>query len=140
MKTVGALALCLLVVFGLAVITSGDTVLAQAEEVKRGVDTLSGGNTASAESTLETIVNTFLFIIGALSVVMIVYGGFRYVTSAGESSAVSAAKNTILYAVVGLVIALCAYAISDFVIDIFSGEGGIAAPAEDTSGGNSIGQ
>src|SRR5690554_1131160 len=51
----------------------------------------------------RTIVNTLLYIIGAVSVVMIIYGGFRYVTSAGDSSGVTAAKNTILYAVIGLI-------------------------------------
>ena len=140
MKKVGVLAVCLIAVFGLALVTSSDVAMAQADQVKTGLNSIGAGESASAESTIETIVNTLLFIIGALSVVMIVYGGFRYVTSAGEASAVSAAKNTIIYAVVGLVVALLAYAIADFVIDIFSDESGIAAPAEDTSGDNSIGQ
>ena len=67
----------------------------------------------------ETVVNTLLFIIGAVAVIMLVYGGFRYVTSAGDSSAVTSAKNTILYAVIGIVVALLAYAILDFVLAQF---------------------
>jgi len=62
------------------------------------------------------IVNTLLFIIGAVAVVMLIYGGFRYVTSGGDSSAVTSAKNTILYAVIGIIVAILAYAVVNFVI------------------------
>jgi hypothetical protein len=50
---------------------------------------------------------------------MIIYGGIRYTTSAGDSSHVKAAKDTILYAVVGLVVAILAYAIVNFVVGAF---------------------
>ena len=56
-------------------------------------------------------------IIGAVSVVMLIIGGIRYTTSQGDSSAVTSAKNTILYAVIGLVVAILAYAIVNFVVD-----------------------
>ena len=65
---------------------------------------------------LNTITNILLFIVGALSVVMIIVGGLRYVVSAGNSTAVTAAKNTILYAVVGLVVAFLAFAAINFVL------------------------
>jgi len=63
-----------------------------------------------------TIVNILLFIIGAISVIMLIYGGIRYTISAGDSGSVTAAKNTILYAIVGLVIAILAFAIVNFVL------------------------
>lgn len=66
-----------------------------------------------------------LFLVGAVSVIMVVVGGLRYVISGGNSASVGAAKNTILYAIVGLVIALLAYAIVNFVIGSFvPGTGG----------------
>lgn len=65
----------------------------------------------------ETAVNLLLFLVGAIAVVMIIVGGFRYVISGGDSSAVTAAKNTILYAIIGLIIAALAYAIIDFVMN-----------------------
>ena len=65
---------------------------------------------------ITTITNVLLFIVGALSVIMLIFGGLRYVISGGNSTAVTAAKNTILYAVVGLVIAFLAYAAINFVI------------------------
>jgi len=67
-------------------------------------------------SIFTTIVNILLFIIGAISVIMLIYGGIRYTISAGDSGSVTAAKNTILYAIVGLVIAILAYAIVNFVL------------------------
>ena len=64
----------------------------------------------------NTIVNVLLFLIGAISVVMLVYGGIQYTLSSGDSGKVNNAKNTILYAIVGLVVALLAYAIVNFVV------------------------
>jgi hypothetical protein len=65
---------------------------------------------------VSTITNVLLFIVGALSVIMLIIGGLRYAISGGNSSSVTAAKNTILYAIVGLVIAFLAYAIINWVL------------------------
>lgn len=69
-----------------------------------------------AAGVFTTIANTALFIIGAVSVLMLIYGGIRYTTSAGNEKNVTAAKSTITYAIVGLVVAVLAYAIVNFVI------------------------
>lgn len=69
------------------------------------------------------ITNVLLFIIGAISVIMLIIGGIRYVVSGGDSGAVTAAKNTILYAVIGIVVALLAYALVNFVIGSFATQG-----------------
>lgn len=76
----------------------------------------------------QNITNTLLFIVGSISVIMLVIGGLRYVVSGGESSAVQAAKNTILYAIVGVIVSMLAYAAVAFVIGSFSsgGTGGVA--------------
>ena len=68
----------------------------------------------------RTITNVLLFIIGAVSVIMLIIGGFRYVTSQGDSSQVASAKNTILYAIIGLIIAILAFAVVSFVTDQFA--------------------
>lgn len=67
----------------------------------------------------NVITNVLLFIIGAVSVIMLIMGGIRYTISQGDSTAVSNAKNTILYSVIGLVVAILAYAIINFVIGSF---------------------
>lgn len=72
---------------------------------------------------ITTVTNVLLFIIGAISVIMIIIGGLRYAVSGGNTANVTAAKNTILYAIVGLVIALFAYAMINFVITSFTAGG-----------------
>jgi len=65
------------------------------------------------------ISSVLLFIVGAIAVIMIVIGGLRYVISGGDASQVQAAKNTILYALVGIIVAILAYAAVNFVINSF---------------------
>ena len=65
------------------------------------------------------LVNTLLYILGAISVLVIIIGGIMYVTSGGNSGSVTKAKNTILYAIVGLIVAFLAYAIVNWVVDAF---------------------
>ncbi len=64
----------------------------------------------------ETVSKVLLFVIGAVSVIMLIIGGIRYTISQGDSSAVTSAKNTILYSIIGLVVAILAYAAVDFVV------------------------
>ena len=73
----------------------------------------------SATPIFKTITNVLLFIIGAVSVIMLIIGGIRYTVSAGDSSAVTAAKNTIMYAIIGIVVAILAFAVVNFVIGAF---------------------
>lgn len=72
-----------------------------------------------ANNLIGVLVNTLLFLVGALSTVMIIVGGIFYATSAGDSSKITKAKNTIMYAVVGLVVAFVAYAIVNWVLKLF---------------------
>lgn len=68
-----------------------------------------------APAMVKTVIDVLLFILGIVAVIMIIIGGLRYVLSGGDSGAVTGAKNTILYAVIGLVVAIMAYAIVHFV-------------------------
>lgn len=61
------------------------------------------------------ITSILLFIVGAVAVVMLIFGGIRYIVSGGDQANVTAAKNTILYAIIGIIIALLAYAAVKFV-------------------------
>jgi hypothetical protein len=67
----------------------------------------------------RTIINVMLQVLGILAVIMIIVGGIRYTISNGDASRVKAAKDTITYAVVGLIVALLSYAIVNFVIGKF---------------------
>ena len=65
---------------------------------------------------IERIINIFSIVVGSVSVIMIIIGGFRYIISGGSSDSVTAAKNTILYAVIGLIIVLFSQVLVRFVI------------------------
>ena len=86
--------------------------------LNKGVNEIDGEADANDLTNLiKNVVNVLLFIVGVAAVIMIIIGGLRYVTSSGDQSQVTAAKNTILYSVVGLVVAALAYAIVNFVVD-----------------------
>lgn len=70
----------------------------------------------TVDSFFKNLVNTLLYIIGALSVLMIIIGGLRYTISGGSAEAIKSAKNIIMYAIIGLVVALLAYAIVNWVL------------------------
>ena len=78
---------------------------------KAGNSNLFGGD----HSIFQTVANTLIFIVLAVSVIMLIIGGLRYVLSSGEASAVKGAKDTILYAIIGIVVAILAFAIVSFV-------------------------
>lgn len=63
----------------------------------------------------STIANILIFLVGAIAVIMLIWGGLQYVISAGDSKRVESAKSTILYAIIGIVIAILAFAIVSFV-------------------------
>lgn len=73
-------------------------------------------NTAT-DSTLQKILSTVFIIIGSLSVIFIIVGGIQYVVSGGNPEQTSKAKNTILYAIIGLVVSISATVIVNFVLN-----------------------
>lgn len=92
-----------------------------------GVSDASGGSDstcfdedASGEGSLakvaKTIINVFSIIVGIVAVIMIIYGGFRYITSGGDSGRVGNAKNTLIYAIIGLIIVALAQFLVHFVL------------------------
>lgn len=70
----------------------------------------------SVEHTVKTVIYIFSWIVGVVSVIMIIVGGLKYVTSNGDSNNVNSAKNTILYAVIGLIVVAMAQVIVKFVL------------------------
>ena len=91
------------------------------DEVKKGADMTNSGGSAKQDlpDIITTIINVMLFIAGALAVIMIIYGGIRYITAHGDEKQVKVAKDTIVYSVVGLIIAILAYALVTFIFDRF---------------------
>ena len=71
----------------------------------------------------KRITNMIVYMVGVIAVIMLIIGGIKYVISGGDSKKVTDAKNTILYAIIGLVIAFLAYAIVNFVISALPSSG-----------------
>jgi hypothetical protein len=118
-----------------ATLLAGRAMAAEAELTNPGtVDNpaSAGAETAKASGmpselvgtngVFTKITNTVLYAVGIISVIMLIYGGLRYVLSGGDSKKVTDAKNTIMYAIIGLIISILAYAIVNFVINAVGGE------------------
>ena len=108
-------------VFGVSIIyQTGNTEIAGAinSEITSGMNATSAGTSTPTDANvvIKNVTNIMFFIIGAVSVIMLIYGGIRYTTSGGNVNSVTAAKNTVIYSIVGLVISILAYAIVNFVV------------------------
>lgn len=71
---------------------------------------------ANINSIITTVINIVSFIVGIIAVIMLIVGGFKFVTSGGDSNNVASARNTILYAIIGLVVVAIAQFIVQFVL------------------------
>ena len=106
--------------FGVALVTAPVSALGEGG-APAGVNAARGDNTPSNlvngdSSIVRRAINIMLFGVGVLSVVMLIFGGFRYEISGGKKESVTNAKNTILYAIIGLLVAVFAYAIINFIL------------------------
>lgn len=97
-----------------AVVPSGEAYA----QVKDGLEIVKNSSVAQTDANklVQDIINLLLTAIAIVSVIMLIIGGFKYTTSNGDANQVTAAKNTIMYSIIGLVVAIFAYAIVDFVI------------------------
>lgn len=110
----------------LMIVAPAPVFAATKDDVCEGLALTGGGNcanstaTAEAESTvnrtIKYVVNLLSFIVGIIAVIMIIVSGIKYITSSGDSNSVNSAKNTLLYAIVGLVVVALAQVIVRFVL------------------------
>jgi hypothetical protein len=119
----------LLIVASLAIILPATPVVAQgvlddtcksnpeATLCQENSNTKNKNTIYGPDGIITKVVKLLSFVIGFAAILMIMIGGFKYVVSNGDSSSVNSAKNTILYAIIGLVIASLAQAIIVFVIN-----------------------
>ncbi|MDO4902587.1 MAG: hypothetical protein Q4A21_03505 [bacterium] len=73
--------------------------------------------TPEAKSIVPNVIRILAWVVGVLSVIMIIWAGIQYVISSGDSGKIGKAKNTLIYAVVGLVIAISAGAIVSYILN-----------------------
>jgi hypothetical protein len=106
--------------FGVLAVANGGIVGAVncvgADCAKVGANSVSNGQTDDLTGTVNSIINVVIFVIGFVAVAMVILGGVQYSTSSGDSAKVKKAKDTIMYGIIGLIIAILAFAIVNFVL------------------------
>lgn len=117
-----ATVMCLVMAFTAVSPVSLSVYADSRDEAQNGaklVDSGGGGSNQNLPDIITTIINVMLFIAAALAVIMIIYGGIRYITAHGDEKQVKVAKDTIVYSVAGLIIAILAYALVTFIFNTF---------------------
>lgn len=110
----------------LSMVTTQTIYASTKEELKNGAclgDTACEQASASDTQTnvnkvVNTIIDVFSWVVGIVAVIMVIFGGFRYITAAGDSTKTKTAKDTILYALIGIIIVALAQTIVKYVISL----------------------
>lgn len=109
-------------VFGLSAISAVSLPSTASAQVADGIKTattseMQNKSINGPNGLIKSVVNILLWVVGILSVIMIIYSGLRYITSAGDAAKTKSAQSTLTYAVVGLIVAILAWAIVNMVLD-----------------------
>lgn len=120
-KLTKIIALAIIGIFGLTMLnptpTSADDACSQLPKDSAAWNAAGcGGGGDELPTVIANILNVIIGISGLISVAFIIIGGVQYMTSAGDAAKTKQAKNTILYAVIGLIICALAFAIVNWVI------------------------
>lgn len=121
-KSIISIAIMTCAVFGASVLSTASLSGSVSAQVSDGINTattseMKGKSIDGDSGLIKTVVNVLLWAVGILSVIMIIFSGFRYITSAGDASKTKSAQSTLTYSVVGLIVAIMAYAIVNMVIN-----------------------
>jgi magnesium-transporting ATPase (P-type) len=118
LKTVKRIAVSSAGAVSLAIANAHKAAADQIENVQGSVSNIAGTTGAQTDLTknIGNIINIMIGVIGIAAVIMLIIGGFRYVFSQGDEKGVKGAKDTILYSIIGIVVALLAFAIVNFVL------------------------
>ena len=119
-KSIISIAIMTCAVFGVSVLSTASLSGSVSAQVSKGIDTattseMKGKSIDGDGGLIKTVVNVLLWAVGILSVIMIIFSGLRYITSAGDASKTKSAQSTLTYSVVGLIVAIMAYAIVNMV-------------------------
>ena len=117
---IGIMMMTIAPIAGNLVLSSGLAYADIKAELQEGVKE-AGGDDDPMElgDIINRVINVLLFLVGALSVVFIIVAGIYFSISNGNAEQVKRAKNTMTYAVIGLIVSILSYAIVNFVITIF---------------------
>ena len=121
-KSIISIAIMTCAVFGASVLSTASLPGSVSAQVSKGIDTattseMKGKSIDGDSGLIKTVVNVLLWAVGILSVIVIIFSGFRYITSSGDASKTKSAQSTLIYSVVGLIVAIMAWAIVNMVIN-----------------------
>ena len=121
-KSIISIAIMICAVFGASVLSTASLSGSASAQISEGINTattseMKGKSIDGDNGLVKTVVNVLLWAVGILSVIMIIFSGFRYITSAGDASKTKCAQSALTYSVVGLIVAIMAYAIVNMVIN-----------------------
>lgn len=138
------ISIALLSLFGLGTLVSSNTFAANdiCSRIKESdnpqlyrANGCGGTSTTDIANVVVNIINGVVVSLGLVAAVFIVVGGINYMTSAGDAGKIEKAKKTILYAVIGLVVAALAFAIVNFAIGIINGNSAEESKEEESVDG-----
>ena len=120
-KSIISIAIMTCAIFGASVLSTTSLPGSASAQVSEGINTattseMKGKSIDGKDGLIKTVVNVLLWAVGILSVIMIIFSGFRYITSSGDASKTKSAQSTLIYSVVGLIVAIMAWAIVNMVI------------------------
>ena len=114
--------------------TGGAGTFNACKHVVSGNTAVCSGDSKDATNIAKNIISILLWVVGIAAVIVIIYAGTTFIISAGNPSKISQAKTMLTYAVVGLAVAILAYAIVNFVINASSGKGVDGGSSSGSSG------
>lgn len=126
------------VFFTLAVVVLSTAVgpaLAQLDDEVKGLEKSGLATGKDLKAPIAKVINVFLGLVGIIAVAAVIYGGFKYITSAGEASRAEEGKRVVLYAIVGIIIVGLSAVIINFVLDAVNSAGGSSGGQDRPTGG-----
>jgi|SRR5688572_3445608 len=105
-----------------AFLPTGEVLASSKDQVCTGANAIGGGTGCTGGGTqlnnvIKVFLNLFSVVLGIVAVVMVMVGGYKYISSNGDSSNITSAKHTIVYALIGIIIVAFAQFLVQFVLD-----------------------
>lgn len=107
------------------------------KNVVSGNTAVCSGDAKDAKDVAKNVISVLLWIVGIASIIVIIYSGIAFITSAGNPSQITRAKTMLLYAVIGLVVSILSYAIVNFIVGSAGGSKGGSSGGSSSSSSSS---
>lgn len=121
-------------VLGLSMVSSNASAQVSSGINAATTDEMKNKQIDGSNGVIRTISNILIWVVGIVAVIMIVWSGFKYITTAGDASKVASAKSSLTYAIVGLTIAILSYSIVNFIMERLD----VSSAGKSSGGGSSL--